>query len=81
MKGSDVPTAILMHWYVCGRKVAFESEAEAREARPWREHFYPCPHGDHWHAASRPPMPEQTNARRQTRRRNAAKAWDRQAYR
>ena len=80
MRGNEVPTPVLMHWYVCGRKVAFESEAAAREARPWREHFYECPHGGHWHTG-RAQVPEQTNARRQTRRRNAQKAWDRQAYR
>lgn len=41
---------------------------------------YRCPHGDHWHAAHKAPAPGQTNAQQQNRRRNAAKAWDRQAY-
>lgn len=101
MKGREVPKAILMHWYVCGRKVRFDGlDAATEAARAVNEKGaeregarvvlggYACPFADdgHWHVG-RPqrPMPDRPRWRphdeRNKQRLNAAKTWDRIAYR
>lgn len=78
MKGSRVPTAILLHWYACGRKQPIATETIAHLYAP-RKYAYPCPHGDHWHVG-RQILRNETHAHRQGRKMNARKAWDQQAY-
>lgn len=78
MNGRRVPTPVLFHWYTCGRKEPIATEVIAHLYAP-DKHAYPCPHGDHWHVGRAVKCAE-THAHRQTRRNNARKAWDQQAY-
>lgn len=101
MKGREVPKAVLIHWYQCGRKIRYDDLGAATEAarevtekgveRPGAKgdlRGYECPFADdgHWHIG-RPlrPMPDRTRWRphdeRNKQRLQAAKTWDRIAYR
>lgn len=79
MKGKHVPTAVLLHWYACGRKEPIATEVIAHLYAP-HKHAYLCPHGNHWHVGRRM-IRNTTHADRQSRKMNARKAWDQQAYR
>lgn len=79
MNGHEVPTAVLMHWYVCGRKMVCATETIAHLYAP-EKHAYRCPHGNHWHVGRRPVRSWRNHDQRKTQLVNARKAWDQQAY-
>jgi hypothetical protein len=72
MRGIEVPRAVLIHWYACGRKRPL-SEAVASLYAPPTKSSYPCPFGEHWHVGRKASGPVTFN---RPRMRNAAKAWD-----
>lgn len=78
MRGNRIPTPVLMHWYVCGRKEPLASEVIARLYAPGKS-AYQCPHGQHWHVG-RAIQRDGNHAARHSRKMNARKAWDQQAY-